>query len=178
MPTDCPATLSVAPSTTQRGAAASLEAFLRREIPLAGAMQLELHAWSGEAIEVRAPLAPNVNDKGCAFGGSLASLMTLAPWSVLELSLRAADLEADIFVADAQISYLAPIFEDIVIKAAPQDGESLQAFRDTLRKRGRARIKMSATVSTAEGTACVQHARFVAKMRHNGSGQANGSHHA
>jgi thioesterase domain-containing protein len=46
--------------------------------PITRAMQLEIAAWDGESLQIRAPLPPNVNDKGCAFGGSLVSVMTLA----------------------------------------------------------------------------------------------------
>ena len=58
-------------------AAHDLTRFIRDEIPLARAMDLELLAHDGDRLALRAPLAPNVNDKGCAFGGSLVSLMTL-----------------------------------------------------------------------------------------------------
>ena len=52
-----------------------------REIPLARAMALTVAGYDGATLALAAPLAPNGNDKGCAFGGSLASLMTLAGWA-------------------------------------------------------------------------------------------------
>ncbi len=42
------------------------------------------------SLTLAVPLAPNINDKGCAFGGSLTSLMTLASWGVVELALARA----------------------------------------------------------------------------------------
>ena len=46
-------------------------------------MQLQIAAYDGDSLSLHAPLAANFNDKGCAFGGSLTSLMTLAggAWS-------------------------------------------------------------------------------------------------
>lgn len=142
-----------------------LQEFLLERIPLARAMQLQIHAWHGDRIELHAPLAANVNDKGCAFGGSLSSLMTLAPWALLELSLREAGLEADVFVANAEIRYLIPIFEDIHVLAQPESGQSRERFISVLRERGRARIGMLSTVGDQDKPACVQQARFVAKLR-------------
>lgn len=150
---------------TATEAMAALEAFMLKGIPLAQAMQLTIHAWHNNHIELRAPLAANVNDKGCAFGGSLSSLMTLAPWALLELNLRDAGLEADVFVANAEIRYLSPIFDDLHVFAQPDDGESLWSFLEVLQKRGRARISMVSRVDAEGSPACVQNARFVAKLR-------------
>ena len=61
-------------------AAAFLEHELLSQIPLTRAMQLRVVDYDGSTLRLAAPLAPNVNDKGCAFGGSLASLLTLACW--------------------------------------------------------------------------------------------------
>lgn len=142
-----------------------LQRFLLARIPLARAMQAQIHAWHGDLVELRAPLAANVNDKGCAFGGSLSSLMTLAPWALLELSLREAGLDADVFVANADIRYLIPVFEDIHVLARPEPGQSRERFMSVLRQRGRARIGMLSTVGDPHNPACVQQARFVAKLR-------------
>ena len=69
--------------------ATALEHELLAEIPLARAMALRVAAYDGDSLALAAPLAPNVNDKGCAFGGSLASLMTLAGWGVIRLAVAA-----------------------------------------------------------------------------------------
>ncbi len=148
--------------------ALQLQKFALDNIPLARAMQLRLHTWQDDRLVLRAPLAPNINDKGCAFGGSLASLMTIAPWALLELNLRQAGVEADIFVADATIRYRAPIFEDIEVLATPAEGERLSDFRDILAARGRARMTLEATVHAGGQLACQQTGRYVAKLRQPG----------
>lgn len=142
-----------------------LERFLLDSIPLARALGLKIAAWDGERLEVRAPLAANVNDKGCAFGGSLSSLMTLAPWALLELVLREQGLAADVFVADAEIRYRVPIFEDIHVVTQAADEHDVDAFVATLRQRGRARIGMLSFVGGLDQPSCIQKARFVAKLR-------------
>ena len=54
----------------------ALDAHLQAMPPVA-ALRLRIAGYDGARLRLRAPLDANVNDKGCAFGGSLASLMTL-----------------------------------------------------------------------------------------------------
>ena len=56
-------------------------------MPPVAAMQPAIAHWQDGHLRLRAPLAANVNDKGCAFGGSLCSLMTLAAWGLVYLEL-------------------------------------------------------------------------------------------
>ena len=132
-------------------------------IPLTRAMGLSVEGVHGDTLVLAAPLAPNVNDKGCAFGGSLASLMTLAGWSLLELALEGRALPADIYVQDSSIRYLAPVWHDFRAIAAPAPGESLDAFAATFAERGKARLRVHCRVPLPDGgDAATLDARFVA----------------
>ena len=84
-----------------------------QSMPPVALMQLSIAGYDGRRLQLHAPLSVHVNDKGCAFGGSLASMMTLASWGVVSLLVERAGLHADIFVADSQIRYLAPLFADL-----------------------------------------------------------------
>ncbi len=162
--------------TTQRDAAtapdvetalAQLAAHCRKMPPVAalGARPL---AYDGAMLRMGAPLKANVNDKGCAFGGSLGGLMTLAAWGFVTLRLRLAGIEAEVYVADSQVKFLAPLYEDLVAEAMPAHDEgareeSWQRFVETLHSRGKARIAMAARVPMAAGgEATVFSGRFVA----------------
>ncbi|MBL8257863.1 thioesterase domain-containing protein [Pseudoxanthomonas japonensis] len=120
-------------------------------MPPVAAMRVEVDGFHGEALRLTAPLAANVNDKGNAFGGSLTSLMTIAGWGLVTLKLRLAGLKAEVYVADSQIRYLAPLYGDLAADAAFADGQSLDTFIDTLVQRGRARIQVEACVRLPEG---------------------------
>jgi len=136
---------------------------LLADIPLARAMQLAVESFDGESLVLAAPLAPNVNDKGCAFGGSLASLMTLAGWGLPKLALDALGIGAEIYVQDSTIRYLAPVWHDFRTIARVADGESLSAFIDALRERGKARLRVHCRVPLPDGgDAATLDARFVA----------------
>lgn len=139
------------------------ERALLADIPLARAMQLHVHDYDGDSLRLAAPLAPNINDKGCAFGGSLLSLLTLAGWGLIVLKLREWGRRCDVYVQDSEVRYLAPVWEDFVAAACLADGESWDEFARSLNVRGRARLSVACRVPLATGAdACVLSARFVA----------------
>ena len=140
--------------------------FIRDEIPLGKAMDLQLGRYDVDTLSLYAPLAPNVNDKGCAFGGSLVSLMTLSGWALVELALRARGLACDVFVAESGVRYLAPLWQDFRADARVADEANWDTFFATLAARGRARISVDCVVPGADGQpAATLAARFVAKRR-------------
>jgi len=135
-------------------------------MPPVASMHISIAGYDGARLRLHAPLAVHVNDKGCAFGGSLVSLMTLAGWGLVSLQLQAAGLEADVFVADSQVRYLAPLFADLQAEAAFATDADPAAFLDAVRSRGRGRIEVQASVPLPEGgVATVMHARYVAIAR-------------
>ena len=122
-----------------------------RGMPPVAAMQVDVEGMRGDALRLTAPLSANVNDKGNAFGGSLTSLMTVAGWGLVTLKLRVAGLKAEVYVADSQIRYLAPLYGDLVAEAVFAEGQAWDLFVDTLVQRGRARIQVDARVLLPEG---------------------------
>jgi thioesterase domain-containing protein len=146
--------------------AQNLADFIRTEIPLATAMDVHLHAYDGDLLALAAPLAPNVNDKGCAFGGSLVSLLTLAGWALVELALRRRGNDCDVFVAESTVRYLEPVWEDFRAEARLAEGAGWASFFATLDARGKARIDVDCQVPGTGGRpAATLSARFVAKRR-------------
>lgn len=140
-----------------------LQAHIRQTIPLADAMDLRLDSFDDGRLRMRAPLTPNRNDKGCAFGGSLASLMTLAGWGVVVLNLGDAAANAEVYVQDSRIRYLAPVWEDIEIEAALDADAGIDSFRAAWDRHGRARTAITATCRLVDSTvAATLEARFVA----------------
>jgi len=158
------------PGSLSSAARADLAARLGREIladiPLARAIGLAVSAWDGDSLVLAAPLAPNVNDKGCAFGGSLACVMTLAGWGLIRLAQDARGLAADLYVQDSALRYLAPVWEDFSAVARLAPGEAFAPFLDALGTRGKARLRVECVVALADGTpAATLEARFVALAR-------------
>jgi thioesterase domain-containing protein len=134
-----------------------------RGMPPVAAMQVSIAGYDGEHLRLRAPLTHNVNDKGCAFGGSLSSLMTLAAWGLVTLHVQAAGMEADVYVADSQVRYLAPLFDDLEAEAHASPESDWHDFLATLSQKGRARTELVARVTLPDGRdAATFRARFVA----------------
>jgi len=154
-------------STTERHTLArKLVTFMRDEIPLAQNMDIALHDTDETQLSLAAPLLPNVNDKGCAFGGSLVSVMTLNGWGLVELELRMRGIECDVFVGESTVRYLEPVWTDFISEARLAEGADWVTFFDTLESRGRARVEVICRVpGTGEKPAATLEARFVAKRR-------------
>lgn len=135
-------------------------------MPPVRALQPRVLGWADGRLRLGAPLAANVNDKGCAFGGSLVSLMTIAGWGVLALHLAEAGVEADLYVADSRVRYLKPVYEDLQVEAAAEDAAAAAALADALRAHGRAGLRVRAQVRLGDGScAATLDARYVAIAR-------------
>ncbi|MEP7185123.1 MAG: YiiD C-terminal domain-containing protein [Rhodanobacter sp.] len=153
-------------TSTKTASAPELIQFLRDNIPLAHAMDLQLADYGDDSLSLIAPLPPNVNDKGCAFGGSLVSLMTLSGWALVELALRRRGSDCDVFVAESTVRYLAPLWEGFRSDAQLSGDSGWDTFFTTLDTRGRARISVDCVVPGENGKpACTLSARYVAKLR-------------
>jgi|SRR5688572_14636669 thioesterase domain-containing protein len=134
-----------------------------QSMPPVAAMNVTVAGYDGQRLCLHAPLSTHVNDKGCAFGGSLASMMTLASWGLVALHIEEAVLEADVFVADSQIRYLAPLFADLDVQAELAADAAWPSFIATLRERGRARIGLVARAMLPDGGVATEFtARYVA----------------
>ena len=134
-----------------------------RAMPPVATMQLGIAGYDGQRLQLHAPLAVHVNDKGCAFSGSLASMMTLASWGLVSLRVEAAGLRAEVFVADSQVRYLAPLFADLDVEAELAEDSDWDTFIATLRQRGRARASVVARARLPGGGNATEFtARYVA----------------
>jgi thioesterase domain-containing protein len=135
-------------------------------MPPVAALHMAIDGYDGDALRLSAPLSAHVNDKGCAFGGSLGSLLTLAGWGLVQLRLEAAGVDADIFVADSRIRYRAPLYDDLVAVARLADPAAWTGFVAALGTRGRGRIQVAGVVPLAGGgEAATLDASFAAVLR-------------
>ena len=131
----------------------TLTQFLHDNIPLTSAMQLQAHAYDGQTLQITAPLAPNVNDKGTAFGGSLYNIAVLCGWSLLRLKLNEAGLnEKNIVIYEANTRYLLPVTGELHATCT-LTGDVLTEFMQPLQKKGRARITLTVAIHQQDRTA-------------------------
>ncbi len=154
----------------------ALQAYLNDSIPLIEPMQVRVASAGIEGVGVSAPLAPNSNHIGTAFGGSLHGLATLASWGLLWLLLRERE-DVSIVVRDSRMRYLAPARGELeAFSPTPNPGILNQFFRG-MDRRGKAGIELTARVES-EGTLCADfEGGFVAVRARdfNGGGSKTGS---
>ncbi|TCO80625.1 thioesterase domain-containing protein [Plasticicumulans lactativorans] len=139
-----------------------LDAFFARHIPLTQAMGVRLDRYDDAGLALRAPLAPNTNDKGTAFAGALASIITLSGWSLTHLTLLDAGEHAQVVIAHSELDYLRPVSGDIVAVCARPAADAVAAFVDAFRRKGRARWELEAVIHAAEAPAVRLRGRYVA----------------
>lgn len=139
--------------------------WLHRSIPLTSAMQIERLEYDGRELRMYVPLAPNVNDKGTGFGGSISALATLAGWSLTTLYLRGQGLDCDVVIADAQQSYKAPVKGAFYARVRLPDSDDLTHLTDRIAERGRGRLDLEIDVLCDDQRTFVMQGRYVAIER-------------
>jgi thioesterase domain-containing protein len=145
---------------TESTPAARLEHTLHNEIPLSREMGIRLAAYDGQRLRLGAPLAPNLNHKCTAFGGSLYSLCVLCGWSLLYLKLEEAGLHRHIVIQQAGIDYLSPVDQDMEAECTLDEG-NLQRVMTTLARHGRARLTLEVIVAQSGKPAVKFSGRYV-----------------
>ena len=140
---------------------ARLQQYMLDTIPLVHPMHVRVAACDATGLRLTAPLAPNINHERTAFGGSLASLATLACWGYLWLLLEDHP-GMHMVVNEAQIRYLRPVSGELSARCPAPPEEDLKKFLDTLGRRGRARLPLRAEFREADGLCAEYTGSFVA----------------
>lgn len=122
--------------------ATELQQYLHRHIPISSAMRISVTAASPDSVELRAALAPNLNHRSTAFGGSVASLAVLAAWSMLRIGLDGITPVPQIVVQRSTVEYMTPIRSDFDAMCRRPSEDSWQRFMQALNRRGRGRLKL------------------------------------
>ena len=132
-------------------AAHELEAYLHAHIPLSAAMQVSVMAAAQDAVTLAAPLAPNINHRSTAFGGSVSAVAILSAWALVNLRLVSEGLRCRLVIQSNRMDYDRPIAAAFTATASLVEPAAWPAFCRMLRRRGRARVHARSTVA-CEGT--------------------------
>lgn len=143
----------------------SLVRYLRKHIPLSQVIDIRAGELNDEWFELHAPIAPNLNDKQTAFGGSLATLCTLSGWCITSYLCKINQLEIDIVILDSQIRYRLPVTADLIAARAYFPTQPTHdAFLQSLRNEGRARLQLEVAVQVEDKIAVQFNAQYYIRV--------------
>jgi thioesterase domain-containing protein len=83
-----------------------LQRYLLEQIPISKALGMSVREATLEEILIAAPLAPNLNHHGTAFGGSVSAVAILSAWTLVYARLVAQDQFPAIVIQHNEIRYL------------------------------------------------------------------------
>lgn len=96
----------------------------QQDIPLLNAMHLSFVSFDDLTLTMEAPLAPNINNKGTAFGGSIASICLFGGWAVATLAFMDNEIHnTEIVVFKNEMTFERPARGHLVVNAfiEPED---------------------------------------------------------
>ena len=109
-----------------------------------------MESCSHELVVLSAPLAANVNHRATVFGGSASAVAILAGWTWLHLVLNEAGFVCRLVIQRNEMEYLQPIDGDFTARCAAVSTARLAKLIDTLRRRGKARLRLKADLLVGE----------------------------
>jgi thioesterase domain-containing protein len=98
------------------------------------------------AVILRAPLAPNANYKGTAFGGSLYAVAVLAGWAWVTRYLATREFSADAVIQESSMRYLLPVRGEMCASAIAPTKIQIDKFLKMLHRAGRGRLSVQVDV--------------------------------
>jgi thioesterase domain-containing protein len=136
-----------------------------REIMLAKPMGVIVETADETSLILRAPLAPNANHKGTAFGGSLYSLAVLTGWAWITRFLASRELDADAVIQESNMRFLVPVHGEMrACIEIPTEAE-VNKFQRMLVRADRGRIRLVVNIHQGSKLATVFDGLFAAAMR-------------
>lgn len=120
--------------------------FLKAHVPATQYMGLEVQHYDGKTLQLSAPLAPNINDKNTAFGGSLYCLCVMSCWGMLYLKTQEKGIACNQVVMQSSINYYAPVDDTIVATCESPDPAVLDDFFNRFTNTGRAKISLQSHI--------------------------------
>lgn len=128
---------------------AEITSYLHRHIPITSHLGAVVESYDGFEVCISAPLAPNLNHRKTAFGGSMSALAILAGWTLLHLKLREEGLNTRLVIQKSGFDFSLPIESDFKAVGVMPSEESWERFLKILRRRGRARITVGSRIEGA-----------------------------
>ncbi|HEV2655460.1 MAG TPA: thioesterase domain-containing protein [Ktedonobacteraceae bacterium] len=145
----------------------ALQQTLAQGIPITHHMGILAANYDETGLVLKAPLAGNTNPKGTAFAGSINALLTLAGWGLIWLVLKELDIPGDIVIQNSTIGYVRPVTDDFAATCHRPAQADIERIEQALKKKGKARIELSAEIYQDERIAAEFKGRYVIHLSQN-----------
>jgi thioesterase domain-containing protein len=158
--------MSFSDSLLSQEAMQKLEAMIVEEMPITKHLEFSLAAESDGKLRASAPLKPNANHMGTAFGGSLSMLATVTGWAMMHQLVQDAveDMKrrVEVIIQEGDIEYIKPVRDNISVICERPDEDTIERFRSMLDRWGRARLDLKCKIDAAGERAVTFIGRYVA----------------
>jgi thioesterase domain-containing protein len=142
-----------------------LQTRIGREFPLARHIGISVESADEAGVILRAPLAPNANHKGTAFGGSLYSVAVLTGWAWVARHLAARQVAADAVIQESTMRFLKPVHGELRACSVAPSGAQIEKFGKMLQRAGRGRIRLRVDIHYEQTLATLFEGVFAAAVR-------------
>ncbi|MGH8456716.1 MAG: YiiD C-terminal domain-containing protein [Stenotrophobium sp.] len=135
--------------------------YLHRNIPLTRALGVRVLRCETACAEISAPLAPNLNHRGTAFGGSLATLGIVSGWTLLHFALQREGIEARLVIQNSNCDFMEPAAGELTAVTRMPAAE-WDRFLAALRRGRRARICVKTEIMAVDRQVVTHEGTYVA----------------
>ena len=119
-------------------------------------MDIKIKEYNEKELITTAPLNININDKGTAFGGSLATITIISSWSLCWLISKELGFDSkNIVIIKNEHSYKKPITKDIICYTSKPSLEQINILKQKLETKKSASIKIKSFIIENNET-CVE----------------------
>lgn len=142
-----------------------LQERIDQEIQLAKHIGIVVESADDTTVVLRAPLGPNGNHKGTAFGGSLYSVAVLSGWAWLTRFLAMRNISADAVIQESNMQFLVPVHGELLARMRTPAEADVKKFKRMLERAGRGRIRLTVEMQTEGTLAALFEGVFAAALR-------------
>ncbi len=124
-----------------------ITAYGHQHIPITASLGARGEHYDRAAVRLGAPLAPNLNHRATAFGGSLSAVGILSGWVLLHLKLRELGIAARLVIQRSTMEFEAPVDGDFTATATLPAEATWRRFLATLSRHRAARVSVASLVT-------------------------------
>ena len=139
-----------------------ITAYVHAQMPITRSLGARVELYDGASVRVAAPLAPNLNHFGTAFGGSLSSLAILSGWVLLHLQLGERGIATRLVIQRSALDFAAPVDGDFTATSILPAPPAWNRFLATLARHRSARVTVTSTLACASGVGGRHEGTYVA----------------